>query len=226
VPLTGMRRTIAKRTLQNWQSIPHVFVTLDVDMGAAMALRKQVNEGRSKEEAISVNDFVLKASALALVTHPQLNVSYSEEGIQQHSAVNLSVAVALENGLVAPVIVNAQDRSLGSIAREARRLIGLVREGKLSQDILNGGTFQVSNLGMFGVSEFGSIISLPQAGALAVGAIQRVPGFVGESDEVVAKQIMKITVSADHRALDGAEAAKFGAEVRRLLENPMALLVG
>jgi pyruvate dehydrogenase E2 component (dihydrolipoamide acetyltransferase) len=127
---------------------------------------------------------------------------------------------------VAPVLMNAHERSLGSIAREARRLIGLVREGKLTQDILSGGTFQVSNLGMFGVSEFGSIISLPQAAALAVGATQRVPAFVGDTDEVVAKHVMKITVSADHRALDGAEAAKFGAEVKRLLENPLALLVG
>jgi pyruvate dehydrogenase E2 component (dihydrolipoamide acetyltransferase) len=127
---------------------------------------------------------------------------------------------------VAPVLANAHERSLGSIAREAKRLIGLVREGKLTPDIMNGGTFQVSNLGMFGVSEFGSIISLPQAASLAVGAIQRVPAFVGDSDEVVAKQIMKITVSADHRATDGAEAAKFGAEVKRLLENPLALLVG
>ena len=225
-PLTSMRRTIARRTLQNWQSIPHVFVTFDVDMGAALALRKQVNEGLPKESQISVNDLVLKASALALVTYPQVNVSYTEEGIQQHQAVNLSIAVALESGLVAPVLMNAQDRSLGSIAREAKRLIGLVREGKLTQEILSGGTFQVSNLGMFGVSEFGSIISLPQAAALAVGAIQRVPMFAGDTDEVVAKHIMKITVSADHRALDGAEAAKFGAEVKRLLESPMALLVG
>jgi pyruvate dehydrogenase E2 component (dihydrolipoamide acetyltransferase) len=221
-----MRRTIARRTLQNWQSIPHVFVTFDVDMGAALALRKQVNEGLPKEAQVSVNDLVLKASATALVSNPQLNVSYTEEGIQQHDVVNLSIAVALESGLVAPVLMNAHERSLGSIAREARRLIGLVREGKLTSDILNGGTFQVSNLGMFGVSEFGSLISLPQAAALAVGAIQRTPAFVGDTDEVVAKQIMKITVSADHRALDGAEAAKFGAEVKRLLENPLALLVG
>jgi len=221
-----MRRTIAKRTTQNWQAIPHVFVTLDVDMGAALALRKQVNEGLAKEAQISVNDMILKASAMALVAYPHVNVSYTDEGIQQHSAVNLSIAVALDAGLVAPVLLNAQNRSLGSIARESKRLIGLVREGKLSQDILSGGTFQVSNLGMFGVSEFGSIISLPQAAALAVGATQRVPAFVGDTDEVVAKQIMKITVSADHRALDGAEAAKFGAEIKRLLENPLALLVG
>jgi pyruvate dehydrogenase E2 component (dihydrolipoamide acetyltransferase) len=226
VPLTSMRRTIAKRTTQNWQAIPHVFVTLDVDMGAALALRKQINEGLAKEAQISVNDMILKASAMALVAYPHVNVSYTDEGIQQHSAVNLSIAVALDAGLVAPVLMNAQDRSLGSIARDSKRLIGLVREGKLSQDILSGGTFQVSNLGMFGVSEFGSIISLPQAAALAVGATQRVPAFVGDTDEVVAKQIMKITVSADHRALDGAEAAKFGAEIKRLLENPLALLVG
>lgn len=221
-----MRRTIAKRLSQNWQTIPHIFITFDVDMGAAMALRKQINEGLAKEAQISVNDLVLKATAQGLIAVPQLNASFTEDGIQRHSAVNLSIAVALESGLVAPVLTNAHERSVGSIARESKRLIALVRDGKLSGDILNGGTFQVSNLGMFGVSEFGTIISLPQAGALAVGAIQRVPAFRGDTDEVIAKQMMKITVSVDHRALDGADAARFGAEVKRLLEAPIGLLAG
>lgn len=226
VPLTGMRRTIARKITQNYQAIPHIYITLDIDMGATMALRKEINAGLEKDQAISLNDFVLKASANALMTYPMVNVSFTEEGIQQHSAANISIAVALENGLIAPVLHNAHERSLGAIARESKRLVALAREGKLSGDLLQGGTFQVSNLGMFGVDQFGSIISAPQAAALAVGGIQRTPMFDGDSDTVVAKNLMKITVSVDHRALDGADAARFAVEVKRLLEQPMALLVG
>lgn len=225
-PLSNMRKTIARRMLQSWQQFPHIFVSIEVDMGAALALRAQANAGRAKEEQFSVNDMVVKACAGALLAFPNLNASYSDEGIIRHPTVNIAIAVALESGLMAPVVMNCQDRSLGSIARETKRLVALAREGKITPDLLQGGTFTVSNLGMYGITEFTSIITPPQAASLAVGAIRRVPAFKDDSDEVVAKHLMMLTLSADHRVTDGAEVALFLNEVKRLLEQPLALLVG
>ncbi|MDW8213788.1 MAG: dihydrolipoamide acetyltransferase family protein, partial [Roseiflexaceae bacterium] len=144
-PLSNMRKTIARRMLQSWQQFPHIFVSIEVDMGAALALRAQANAGCAKEEQFSVNDMVVKACAGALLAFPNLNASYSDEGIIRHPTINIAIAVALESGLMAPVITNCQDRSLGSIAREAKRLVALAREGKITPDLLQGGTFTVSN---------------------------------------------------------------------------------
>jgi len=226
VPLSNMRRTISRRMVQSWQQTPHFFVSNAVDMSAALALRKQINAELPKESQISVNDIIVKACATTLLAFPNINASYTEAGIEHHPQVNISVAVALDDGLIAPVIANCQDRSLGAIARESKRLVGLARAGKLAAENVQGGTFTVSNLGMYGVTEFIAIITSPQAAVLAVGGIQRVPVFKDDSDEVVAKQLMKITISADHRVTDGAEAARFIGEVKRLLEAPMQLLVG
>ncbi len=226
VPLTNMRKTITRRLGQSWSGIPHIYITIDVDMGAALALRKQANEGQPKEQQFSVNDLVVKACATALTSFPNINASYSDEGVVQHGAVNVAIAVALDAGLITPVIKNADQRSLGSLAREAKRLVALARDNKLAAGDLQNGTFTVSNLGMYGILEFTSIINPPQAAILSVGVIQRVPAFVGDSDEVVARNVMHLTIGADHRVTDGAEAARFLTEVKRLLENPMALLVG
>ncbi len=226
VPLTNMRKTITRRMSQSWQQAPHIFVSLDVDMGAALAIRAQANEGRAREEQFSLNDMVLKASAAALMSFPHLNASYGDEGIILHPAVHISIAVALDGGLMAPVITNCQDRSLGAIARETKRVVALAREGKITPDLLQGGTFTVSNLGMYGITEFTSIITPPQAASLAVGAVRRVPAFKDETDEVVARHTMTMTLSADHRVTDGAEVARFLGAVRQLLEQPLALLVG
>jgi pyruvate dehydrogenase E2 component (dihydrolipoamide acetyltransferase) len=226
VPLSNMRRTISRRMVQSWQQTPHFFVSNAVDMGAALALRKQINAELPKESQISVNDIIVKACATTLLAFPNINASYTEAGIEHHPQVNISVAVALDDGLIAPVIANCQDRSLGAIARESKRLVGLARTGKLAAENVQGGTFTVSNLGMYGVTEFIAIITSPQAAVLAIGGIQRVPVFKDDSDEVVAKQLMQITISADHRVTDGAEAARFISEVKRLLEAPMQLLVG
>ncbi|MBO9340667.1 MAG: 2-oxo acid dehydrogenase subunit E2 [Roseiflexus sp.] len=226
VPLSNMRKTISRRMIQSWQQFPHIFVSIEVDMGAALTLRAQANAGRPREDQISVNDMVVKACAIALLAFPNLNASYSDEGITLHPTVNIAIAVALESGLMAPVVVNCQDRSLGSIARETKRLVALAREGKITPDLLQGGTFTVSNLGMYGIPEFTSIITPPQAASLAVGAIRRTPAFKDDSDEVVAKHLMILTLSADHRVTDGAEVARFLNEVKRLLEQPLALLVG
>lgn len=226
VPLSGMRKAIARRMSQSWDQAPHIFVSIDVDMTAALALRKQVNEGQPKEAHVSVNDIVLKAAGTALRSFPNVNASYTDSGLEMHPQVNISIAVALDNGLIAPVITNCDERSLGSIARESKRLVGLARENKLTPDNIQGGTFTVSNLGMYGITQFTSIVTLPQAAALSVGTVQRVPVFKDDSDEVIAKQIMTLNVAADHRVIDGAEAARFIVEVKRLLEHPMQLLVG
>ncbi len=226
VPLSNMRKTISRRMIQSWQQFPHIFVSIEVDMGAALALRAQANAGRPREDQISVNDMVVKACAVALLAFPNLNASYSDDGIILHPTVNIAIAVALESGLMAPVVANCQDRSLGSIARETKRIVALAREGKITPDLLQGGTFTVSNLGMYGIPEFTSIITPPQAASLAVGAIRRTPAFKDDSDEVVAKHLMMLTLSADHRVTDGAEVARFLNDVKRLLEQPLALLVG
>jgi len=225
VPLTSMRRTIARVTSQSWQQAPHFMLTMEVDMGACLALRGSINAGRPREAQIGVNDMIVKAAARALRGFPMLNASYSDAGIELHHDVNVSIAVALDAGLVAPVITGCQSRSLGAISRESKRLVALAREGKLGAADLQGGTFTVSNLGMYGVSEFVAIITVPQAAILAVGAVRRVPAFRDDSDEVIARQVMNLTLSADHRITDGAEAARFLGEVRRSLEQPLELLV-
>lgn len=226
IPLTNMRKTIARRLGQSWSGVPHIYVTLDVDMGAALAFRQQANADRPKEQQFSVNDLVVKASAMALRSFPNLNASYSDEGIVQHAAINVAIAVALESGLITPVVSNADQRSLGSLAREAKRLVAAARDGKLGPNDMQGGTFTVSNLGMYGILEFTSIVNPPQAAILSVGATERIPVFKDDSDEIIARHSMHLTIGADHRATDGAEAARFLLEIKRLLENPMQLLVG
>ncbi|MCX6015617.1 MAG: dihydrolipoamide acetyltransferase family protein [Chloroflexales bacterium] len=225
VPLSNMRRTITRRLTQSWQTAPHFYITMEVNMDAALTLRKQVNAPLSKEQQISINDMIVKACGLALMAYPNLNASFVEEGIQRNPNVNVSIAVALESGLVAPVVTNADSRSLSAVSRESKRLIGLARDGKLGAENLQGGTFTVSNLGMYGVTEFDAIITPPQCAILAVGAVRRIPVFKGESNDVVAANICSITISADHRITDGAEGAKFVGEIKRLLENPLSMLI-
>jgi pyruvate dehydrogenase E2 component (dihydrolipoamide acetyltransferase) len=225
VPLSNMRRTITRRLTQSWQTAPHFYITMDVNMDAALTLRKQVNAPLSKEQQISINDMIVKACGVALVAYPNLNASFVEEGIQLNPNINVSIAVALDSGLMAPVVTNADSRSLGGVSRESKRLIGLARDGKLGAENLQGGTFTVSNLGMYGVTEFDAIITPPQCAILAVGAVRRIPVFKGDSNDVVAANICSITISADHRITDGAEGAKFIGEIKRLLENPLSMLI-
>jgi pyruvate dehydrogenase E2 component (dihydrolipoamide acetyltransferase) len=225
VPLSNMRRTITRRLTQSWQTAPHFYITMDVNMDAALTLRKQVNAPLSKEQQISINDMIVKACGVALVAYPNLNASFVEEGIQLNPNINVSIAVALDSGLMAPVVTNADSRSLGGVSRESKRLIGLARDGKLGAENLQGGTFTVSNLGMYGVTEFDAIITPPQCAILAVGAVRRIPVFKGDSNDVVAANICSITISADHRITDGAEGAKFVGEIKRLLENPLSMLI-
>jgi pyruvate dehydrogenase E2 component (dihydrolipoamide acetyltransferase) len=224
-PLSRMRRAIAKAMTDSKPGVPHIYVTTEVDMDAAMALREQIAASGTK---VSVNDLVVKAAAKALRAVPAVNTSFvagadGQPAVANHPSVNVSVAVALDDGLIAPVVKDADKKSVGAISAEIRDMAGRAREGKIKQNELEGATFQVSNLGMFGVTEFVSIITVPQAASIAVGAVRKVP--VVRGDQIVVGQVMNITISADHRIVDGAVAAKFLQELKKLLEAPMSILI-
>jgi pyruvate dehydrogenase E2 component (dihydrolipoamide acetyltransferase) len=223
IPLSAMRKAIARRMVESKAPVPHFYVTMAVDMEAAMKLRTQLNEGLEKDDKISVNDMIIKACALALRKHPSLNAVFAGDGILQPEEIAISVAVAIDEGLIAPDIHRADEKSIGTIAREVKDKARRAKEGKLTPDEYGRGTFTVSNLGMYGVEEFTAIITLPQSAAVAVGAVLNVP--VVKNGVVVPGQVMRFTVSADHRVTDGAGSAQFAAEVKRLLENPMQLLI-
>ena len=227
-PLGRMRRAIARAMNDAKPGIPHIYVTVEVDMGAAMKLRQQINESGAAAVKVSVNDLVVKAAAKALAKLPVVNTSFAttsegQPGVVRHDQVNVSVAVALDDGLIAPVIKDADKKSIGTIAAEVKDMAGRAREGKIKQNELEGATFQVTNLGMYGVVEFGSIITVPQVASLAVGAVRQVP--VVRDGAIVVGEVMNVTLSADHRIVDGAVAAQYLAELRKLLEAPMSLLV-
>ncbi len=226
IPLTAMRRTIAKRLSQSMQSAPHFYVTSVIDTSKLAALRQQINEYAAKDPQpvkISFNDLIVKAVARALVRIPEVNVSFAEDRILQKKQVNVGVAVALEQGLIVPVVRNADKLGVLELARETRRLAELARQGKLKPEDFSGGTFTVSNLGMFDVESFTAVINPPESAILAIGSITPTPVVV--DGQVVVRDRMKVTLSSDHRAIDGAIAARFLQEVKRLLEEPFGLLV-
>jgi pyruvate dehydrogenase E2 component (dihydrolipoamide acetyltransferase) len=219
-----MQRVIADRMTQSKQQIPHFYATVEVEMNELLALRKQLNEQLEEQGVkLSVNDFVMKACAVALKDYPNLNSLWTSEGIELHQQVDLAMAVALEAGLITPVIRDAANKTLSAISAASKDLARRAREGGLNPDEYQGGTFTVSNMGMFGVESFSAIISPPQAAIVAVSSIIQRAVFKGE--EVVPVSIMKLTLSADHRIANGAEGAQYMAEVKRLLEHPMTLVV-
>jgi pyruvate dehydrogenase E2 component (dihydrolipoamide acetyltransferase) len=223
-PFSGIRQTIGKRMTESKQTVPHFYVTMDIDMGAAMALRSQLNALLPETDKISVNDLIQKACAVALRQFPKINSSWSPEGTRIHNQVNIGHAVARENGLVTAVVRDVDRKSLAQIARETRDLVTRARDGKMKPDEMVGGTFTISNLGMFEVDDFIAIVNPPQAAILAVGAVQKVP-VVNAEGQIVVGQRMKATISADHRVTDGAEAAKFMQAVKKALEEPMRLVL-
>ncbi|HWZ19143.1 MAG TPA: dihydrolipoamide acetyltransferase family protein [Ktedonobacteraceae bacterium] len=226
IPLTAMRRTIAKRLSQSMQTSPHFYVTSVIDTGKLADLRRQINEYAQNEPnpvKVSFNDLIVKAVALALVRMPQVNVSFAEDRLILKKQVHIGMAVALEQGLIVPVLRNADQRSVLAIARESRRLADLARTGKLRPEDISGGTFTVSNLGMFDVDSFTAVINPPESAILAVGSITPTPVVV--DGQVVVRDRMKVTLSSDHRAIDGATAARFLQEVKRLMEEPFGLLL-
>lgn len=226
IPLTTMRRTIAKRLSQSMQSAPHFYVTSVIDTGKLAELRAQINAYAATDPnpiKVSFNDLIIKAVVMALVRMPQVNVSFAEDKLIQKKTVHIGVAVALEQGLIVPVLHHAQQRGVLDIARETRRLAEAARTNKLKPEDLSGGTFTVSNLGMFDVESFTAIINPPEAAILAVGSITPTPVVV--DGQIVVRDRMKVTLSSDHRALDGAVAARFLQEVKHLLEEPFGLLL-
>ena len=227
-PLSRMRRAIAQVMTAAQTGTPHIYVTVEIDMAEAMKLRRQINDSGAAEVRISVNDLVVKAAAKALRKFPALNSSYTtgsdgQPAILRHQQINVSIAVALEDGLVAPVVRDVDQKALGTVAAEIKELAGRAREGKLKQQELEGATFQVSNLGMYQVTAFTSIIPAPLAASLSVGTVRQAP--VVRDGQLAAGEIMSLTLSVDHRIADGAIAALYLQELRRLLESPMSLLI-
>jgi pyruvate dehydrogenase E2 component (dihydrolipoamide acetyltransferase) len=226
IPLTAMRRTIAKRLSQSMQTAPHFYVTSVIDTGKLAQLRQEINEYAAKDPAplkVSFNDLIVKAVARTLASMPEVNVSFAEDRLIQKKQVNVGVAVALEQGLIVPVIRNADQRTILDLTRETRRLAEAARQGRLRPEDFSGGTFTVSNLGMYNVDSFTAVINPPESAILAVGSITPTP--VVEDGQVVVRDRMKVTLSSDHRAIDGAIAARFLQAVKRVLEEPFGLLL-
>ena len=225
-PLSAIRKTIAKRLQQSMQAAPHFYVTVAIETNQLAAMRASINEygaGLPNPVKVSYNDLIVKAVAVALAHMPEVNVSFDGEQLLFKSHINVGVAVAMESGLIVPVIRDADKRGVLDIAQESRRLADAARSGKLKPEEFSGGTFTVSNLGMYDVEEFTAVINPPESAILAVGSI--VPTPVVREGQVVVRDIMKVTLSVDHRALDGAIAARFLQELKRLLEQPMGMLV-
>ncbi len=219
--VSQMRKTIARRLSESKFSSPHYYETIDIDMSAVWDARKQLNE--ISDTKISFNDIVVKACATALRQHPDINSSWQGDKIIEHGNVNVAVAVGIEEGLVTPVIDNTDQKGLQQIAAESKELIEKAQNRDLQPEEMEGSTFTVSNLGMFGIEEFTAIINPPNACILAVGAIREEP--VVEDGEVVPGKRMKVTMSSDHRIVDGVSAAKFLNTLKRMLENPLGMVL-
>ena len=222
---TRMMRVIGERMTEAKQHIPHFYATVEVRMDAAMALRKQLNEQLADEGIkLSVNDFVMKACAVALRKYPNLNALYTSRGVELHEKVDVAMAVALDQGLITPVIRDLASKGLATISRESKDLAARARDGKLKPEEYQGGTFTISNMGMFGVESFTAIITPPQAAIVAVSSIEKRPVF-DDAGLVVPASMMKLTLSADHRIANGRDGALYMSEVKRTLENPVLLMV-
>jgi pyruvate dehydrogenase E2 component (dihydrolipoamide acetyltransferase) len=219
VELTRTQQLIARRMAESKATVPDFALNMDIDMEAAVAMRAQLKE--VAEVVPSFNDMVVKASALALREYPRANGSYKDGRFELHGRINVGVAVAAQDALIVPTIFDADRKSLGEIARVARELAGKVRDGTIAPPELSGGTFTVSNLGMYGITSFTAVINPPQAAILAVGAIERRPTVI--DGEIVPRHRMAVTLACDHRILYGADAAEFLARVRGLLESPAAM---
>jgi len=223
--LSKMRQTIARRLLESKQTIPHYYLTMEINMGEAMKLREQLNAmAASDAEKLSVNDLIVAAAARTLQKFPNVNAYFQGDRIAYNDAINVGVAVAVEDGLLTPVLHNADQKSLKQIAVETKALAARARANKMKPEDLGPGTFTISNLGMYGIDEFSAIINPPESCILAVGAVKKTPVVVNDSISVA--QMMKVTLSADHRIVDGALGAQFLQALKKLLENPVNLLLG
>jgi len=219
--LSRMRQAIARRMTQSKTTAPHYYLTLDIDMTAALEFRQQINSSATEEQRVSINDLVVKACAIALERHPKFNAEFAETSIQLHDRINICIGVALDDGLIAPAILDCQAKSLGRIAVETKDLIERAKAGHLKADEYSAGTFTITNLGAYGVETLIGIINPPQAAILGVGSVMARPAV--REGQVVVRQLMKVALSADHRVTDGAEGARFIKEIQNLLEAPAAL---
>jgi pyruvate dehydrogenase E2 component (dihydrolipoamide acetyltransferase) len=221
-PNTTMRKVIARRLTESKQFAPHFYLTVDCEIDALLATRKQLNEKLANGK-VSVNDLVIRASAIALKQVPAANASWTETETRVYHSVDISVAVAIEGGLITPVIRGAQNKGLAEIATEMKDLATRARNGKLMPEEFQGGTFSISNLGMFGVKDFAAVINPPQGAILAVGAGEQRP--VVKDGALAIATVMSCTLSVDHRVVDGAIGAQFMATFKKLIEDPLTMLL-
>ncbi|HVS30673.1 MAG TPA: dihydrolipoamide acetyltransferase family protein [Thermoanaerobaculia bacterium] len=221
VPLSAMRRTIARRLAESTGPIPHFYLTVDYDVTNLMSVREQVNEIEGVK--LSVNDFIVRAAALALRQHPNVNASWGDEAITQHGEVHIGIAVATPEGLITPVIRNADGKSVVQIGQEVRSLAEKAKNRKLKPDEYQGSTFTISNLGAWGIEEFTAIINPPNSAILAIGAAESRPVVVDR--QIVVRDRMKVTMSCDHRVVDGATGAEYLKTLRLFIEQPLRIVV-
>ena len=223
VKLSSMRKTIARRLTEAKQTVPHYYLTVDIQLDALLKLRSELNKGlESRGIKLSVNDLLIKALAMALIEVPQANVSFAGDQMLRYSRADISVAVAIPDGLITPIIVGADTKSVSTIAKEMADLAGRAREGKLQPHEYQGGTASISNLGMFGIKQFDAVINPPQGMIMAVGAGEKRPYVINDSLQIAT--VMSASGSFDHRAIDGAEGAKLMQAFKRLVENPLGML--
>lgn len=221
VALSRMRQTVARRMTVSKQTQPHYYLTVDVDMTAALAFREQINVTAGEQQHVSINDLIVKACALALERHPKFNAEFTDAGLKMHVKIDIDIGIALDDGLIAPALLDCGDKTLGHIAHEAKDLIERAKSGHLRAEEYGAGTFTITNLGAYGVESLIGIINPPQAAILGIGSVMPQP--VVREGEIVVRQVMKIALSADHRVTDGAEGARFIKEIQGLLENPASL---
>jgi pyruvate dehydrogenase E2 component (dihydrolipoamide acetyltransferase) len=223
IELSSMRRTIARRLAEAKRTVPHFYLTVDCDLDALLALRSELNSGLANGVKLSVNDFLIKALALALVMVPDANVQFAEDRMYRFARADIAMAVAVEGGLLTPVIADAAEKRLSTIAKEAKDLAALARDGKLKPEQYQGGTASISNLGMFGIKTIVPVINAPQGMILGIGAGEKRPCVI--DDQLAVATVMSATGSFDHRAIDGAVGAEFMQAFKRLVENPLGILV-
>ncbi|MFT4251773.1 MAG: 2-oxo acid dehydrogenase subunit E2, partial [Caulobacter sp.] len=224
VPLDGMRKTIARRLTESFRDVPHFPLTIDIELDSLLAARAKINsllEGQGVK--VSVNDIVIKAAAVALKRVPEANASYTPEGIAMHKHADIAVAVAIDGGLITPIIRAAETKGLAQISAEMKDLAARAKAKKLKPEEFQGGTFSVSNLGMFGIKAFSSIINEPQGAIMSVGAGEQRP--VVKNGQLAVATVMTVTLTCDHRVVDGAVGAKFLAAFKPLIEEPLTLIV-
>jgi pyruvate dehydrogenase E2 component (dihydrolipoamide acetyltransferase) len=222
VPLSNMRKTIARRLTESFRDIPHFPLTIDLEIDKLLDARKRLNDTLGNDIRISVNDIVIRAVALALKKVPEANASFTPEGIAMHKHADIAVAVAIDGGLITPIIRQAENKGLAQISNEAKDLAARARAGKLKPEEYQGGTFSVSNLGMFGIRNFASILNEPQGAILSVGAGEK--RAVVRGDQIVAATVMSVTLTCDHRVVDGAIGARWLQAFKPLIEDPLTML--